>query len=195
MDETGDTGGTKDRILTVSLHIFSRRGYESTGVQEIAGEAGITKPTLYYYFGSKQGLLEAILSRYGAALIELFRKAGEYRHDLGANLTDLFQDTLDYALDHEDFFRLIRAIFSAAPETAAYTTGRGLRRELIALLERLFTEAAGDHGNMKNRQMVYAETFMGLLETWALNAVNGEIRITNQLRYRIIHNYMHGIFS
>jgi TetR/AcrR family transcriptional regulator len=192
MDEGEDT---RERILNSSLRMFSRRGFETTGVQEIVLEAGITKPTLYYYFGNKQGLLEAIISRYGAALTDILRRTAVYRHDLTFNLTSLFQDTLDYAADHEDFFRLIRTLFSAAPETSSHAAGIGLRRDLVAILERLFAEAAGDHGNMKNRQRVYAETFMGLLETWALIAVNGEMRMTNQMRHRIIHNYMHGIFS
>ena len=41
--------------------LFYSRGYDATGVQEIVDRAGVTKPTLYYYFGSKKGLLKAIL--------------------------------------------------------------------------------------------------------------------------------------
>jgi TetR/AcrR family transcriptional regulator len=48
---------------------------------------------------------------------------------------------------------------------------------------------------MKNRQKIYAESFMGLLETWGILGVNNEILIDDPLRYRIIHQYMHGIFS
>ena len=48
-------------ILEEALKLFSNNGYEATGVQEICEQAGVTKPTLYHYFGSKQGLLDAVL--------------------------------------------------------------------------------------------------------------------------------------
>ena len=51
------------RLLDIALDLFSRRGYEGTGVQEIVAAAGVTKPTLYHYFGSKIGVLKALLDR------------------------------------------------------------------------------------------------------------------------------------
>ena len=39
---------------------FYEKGYDAIGVQEIADAAGVTKPTLYHYFGSKYGLLQAV---------------------------------------------------------------------------------------------------------------------------------------
>ena len=59
----------KQRILEVGLNLFAQQGYEATGVQEICDQAEITKPTLYHYYGSKQGLLESILEeRFGPFL-------------------------------------------------------------------------------------------------------------------------------
>ena len=52
---------TKEKILSCAEELFYLKGYDGTGVQEIAGQAGITKPTLYYYFGSKRGLLDQLL--------------------------------------------------------------------------------------------------------------------------------------
>ena len=46
-------------------------------VQEIAEQSGITKPTLYYYFGSKQGLMETILEEKSRILEEMLEKAVE----------------------------------------------------------------------------------------------------------------------
>jgi TetR/AcrR family transcriptional regulator len=186
---------TREAILVAALALFSRRGYESAGIQEITDTAGITKPTLYYYFGSKQGLLETLVGQYGGRLLEITRKGAEYRHDLGMNLSGLFRDTLQFALGNQDFFRLMKSLFSAAPETAGFAVGNRLRKELVSILERLFAAASGDHGNMKNRQKMYAESFMGLIETWGILAVNGEMTMTSHFQFKIIHQYMHGIFS
>ncbi|GHT74172.1 hypothetical protein FACS1894124_3660 [Spirochaetia bacterium] len=187
--------GTKEIILKNALSLFSRRGFESTGIQELVNEAGITKPTLYYYFGSKQGLLEAIVTEYGGALLEITRRASQYNHDLVMNLTGLFQDIIQYAFAHPDYFRLMLDLFSSAPETSGYAAGNGLRKALVSIIESLFALASGDHGNMKDRQKMYAETFFGLIETWALLALNGEMELSSHIQYRIVHQYMHGIFS
>jgi TetR/AcrR family transcriptional regulator len=186
---------TGARILDAALQLFARKGYEYVSVQEIAEAVGVTKPTLYYYFKSKQGLLEAILAKHGVELIRVTRSAAEYHHDLVTNLTRLFRETIGFAHLDASFYRLWRSLFASAPESPGYALGSGLRREIVALLEGLFAGASGDHGNMRNREKVYAETFLGLLETWAMLSINGETRIDDQLQYRIIHQYMHGIFS
>lgn len=51
----------REKILECALDLFYQKGYDAVGVQEIVTLAGITKPTLYYYFKSKYGLLEALL--------------------------------------------------------------------------------------------------------------------------------------
>src|SRR5215510_9029892 len=56
MDEKS---GVKQTILDKSLELFSAKGYEGVSVSELTEAAGITKPTLYYYFGSKEGVFEA----------------------------------------------------------------------------------------------------------------------------------------
>lgn len=49
------------RILESALDLFATRGYDATSIREIRGAAGITKPTLYHFFGSKDGLFRAIV--------------------------------------------------------------------------------------------------------------------------------------
>ena len=53
----------KERIMECALDLFYAKGYDAVGVQEIVEKAGITKPTLYYYFGSKLGLLKPFWRR------------------------------------------------------------------------------------------------------------------------------------
>ncbi|MDR2783092.1 MAG: TetR/AcrR family transcriptional regulator [Treponema sp.] len=186
---------TRTIILSAALELFSKQGFETVGVQTIADKAELAKPSLYYYFKSKQGLLEAIVAEHGAELCAVVKKAAEYRHELVMNLTSLFNETMNFARRDTAFFRLAHSLFSSTPESASYAVGSPLRRELVSILRRLFTQASADHGNMKEREWVYAETFFGLLDTWAVLMINGEVELENQLRYRIIHNYMHGIFS
>jgi TetR/AcrR family transcriptional regulator len=102
---------------------------------------------------------------------------------------------MKFARANPDFYRLMMSLFSAPPETEAFLAGKELRRQLVGVLEELFTAASKDHGNMKKRQKIYAETFMGLLETFGVLTVNNEISLDDHLGFRIVHQYMHGIFS
>lgn len=51
----------RDRLLNVALKLFAQKGFESTSVREIASAAEVTKPTIYYYFKSKEGLYLELL--------------------------------------------------------------------------------------------------------------------------------------
>jgi AcrR family transcriptional regulator len=47
----------------VAADLFAHQGFDATAVREIVAAADVTKPTLYYYYGSKMGLAEALLTR------------------------------------------------------------------------------------------------------------------------------------
>lgn len=55
---------TRDSLLDHALTLFSERGYAATGVRDIIRAAGVTQPTLYYHFGDKTGLFQALIERY-----------------------------------------------------------------------------------------------------------------------------------
>jgi len=78
---------SKEVILNAAILLFSQKGYEGVGVQEICEHAGITKPTLYYFFKSKQGLLQAIADSKGAELLQKVSDAAVYEHDFIKSLT------------------------------------------------------------------------------------------------------------
>jgi len=49
-------------ILRVATRVFYAKGYDAASLQDIAGELGIQKASLYYYFASKEELLHAVLA-------------------------------------------------------------------------------------------------------------------------------------
>jgi AcrR family transcriptional regulator len=65
---------SRERILDSAVQLFSQRGYAGAGVHEIARGAGIEKAALYWHFGSKEGLLAAVLDRMDAEFVERIAK-------------------------------------------------------------------------------------------------------------------------
>jgi AcrR family transcriptional regulator len=54
---------TSDRILDTALALFGTRGYEATSLDMLAADLRLTKQTILYWFGSKEGVLDAVVDR------------------------------------------------------------------------------------------------------------------------------------
>ena len=51
----------RNKILTAAHNLFVTSGYGSTTIKHIAGEAGVAVQTVYFVFGNKRAILEALL--------------------------------------------------------------------------------------------------------------------------------------
>lgn len=60
----------EQQMLDVAEEVFAERGYQAS-MDEIAERCGVSKPMLYEYFGSKEGLLRAAIARSRTALYEV----------------------------------------------------------------------------------------------------------------------------
>ena len=60
---------TTQAILEAAAALFGERGYDETHLSEIGERAGVTVRPIYYYFGSKEALFEAVVAREEARLV------------------------------------------------------------------------------------------------------------------------------
>ncbi|WP_239084081.1 TetR/AcrR family transcriptional regulator [Asanoa ishikariensis] len=60
----------EQQMLDAAVRVFSRRGFHEASMDEIADEAGISKPMVYAYLGSKDDLFRACVNREGTRLLE-----------------------------------------------------------------------------------------------------------------------------
>jgi AcrR family transcriptional regulator len=185
----------RETLLEDALQLFSTRGYDAVGIQEIVDKAGVTKPTLYHYFGSKYGLLEGVLERDFNGLIDQVVDAADYNHDIVLNLTQLARVYFHFAVTHPVFYRLQLSMHFSAPDSEPKQAVAPFQMRQHAILEELFTKAAGDHGNMRSRQGIYAATYLGMINTYIGLALDGHIHLGEDVIYRAVHQFMHGIFS
>lgn len=63
----------KTKILQTALQLFAERGYDGTATSLIAKEAGVSEGLIFRHFGSKAGLLEAIMLEGLAQIAETMR--------------------------------------------------------------------------------------------------------------------------
>lgn len=94
----------QERLIEAATRLFCRYGINSVGVDAIVDAAGAAKTTLYKSFGSKDGLVEAVLEREGRAwrewfLAEIDGPGGTARQRLGR-----IAPTLKLWFERENFY-------------------------------------------------------------------------------------------
>ncbi|GLW63510.1 TetR family transcriptional regulator [Actinomadura rubrobrunea] len=153
------------QMLDVAEQVFGERGYRGTSMDEIAERCGVSKPMLYEYFGSKDGLLLACIGRAKAELHEVTEKAMA-----GASTPDdvLWRGMLAYFsfIDSHSrpFAMLLQEPLSGPPETAeAIEDTRRQQSELIAGVLRAFAPDAPD-----TAVAAYTQIIVGACERLAL---------------------------
>ncbi|MFH1059808.1 MAG: helix-turn-helix domain-containing protein [Pseudomonadota bacterium] len=185
----------REKILAEALHLFAAQGYEAVGVEAIARAAGVTKPTLYHYFGSKAGLLEELLQVNFLALLDAVRPALAYARDLPLTLYRTAHAYFGFARAHPEFYRMQLAMWFGPQDGEPFRAVQPWGQRQQELLTALFAAAAQDHGNMKGRQQRYAATFLGMINTMIGLQLHGLATLDDELVFKVVHQYMHGIYS
>lgn len=102
-----DSKSSYQRILKAACEIFANYGYEGASVQKIVRVAQTTKPTLYYYFGSKAGLYKAIVDRAHDERFQLMQQAAAQHETLEKQLMEILRVLFRFARRRRDFTRLL----------------------------------------------------------------------------------------
>jgi len=185
----------KENIIKAGIKLFSERGYDGIGVQEIVEQVNVTKPTLYHYFGSKRGLLDEILKLYGDVFYQVVKEKAIYANDITKNLNELAFTFIDFAKNNKEFYRMHLAMHFSPPDSEANQAVSVMNEKIYRSIEELFKNAEVDHGNMRGRSKIYAVTFIGMINSYISLSLNGYIELYDQLIYKAVHQFMHGIFS
>ena len=78
---------TRSAIIDAALKLFRERGYEATTMRAIATQAGVSVGNAYYYFESKEQLIQGFYDRAQVDHAEAARPVLERERELGARIT------------------------------------------------------------------------------------------------------------
>ena len=106
---------TRQRILKSALKRFAHGGYAGTSVQDIVDDARVTKPTLYYYFGNKAGLYQALVDRAFDERFRLIQAAAQRRSSLRDKLVEIIAALFAFLRTNRELMHLAFATAFAAP--------------------------------------------------------------------------------
>jgi AcrR family transcriptional regulator len=89
-------------ILKVAGKAFASDGYERASMDRIADRAGVSKPMLYAYFGSKEGLYVAYIEGTGRELVQRLLAADQAEAPHPVRLRALISEFLAFVEEHRD---------------------------------------------------------------------------------------------
>ncbi|MEU7878484.1 TetR/AcrR family transcriptional regulator [Microbispora bryophytorum] len=136
---------TREQIVETALRLFRDRGYEATTMRAIAAEAGVSVGNAYYYFRSKEQLIQAYYDRaqetHEAACHEVFAAERSFAGRLGGVLREWVRISEPYHEFAVKFFK--HAAEPSNPLSPFSAESAPARESAIALYREVVEGSAG----------------------------------------------------
>jgi TetR/AcrR family transcriptional regulator len=180
-------------ILQAALGLFARKGFEATSTREIVEAAGVTKPMLYYYFKSKEGLCEAVLARFLSPFYERLRAVIEEPRPPREALVEVVWCHLDYCRANRDFSKFFYSVFFGPDESplhpailaAAGTGGEPVHESA--------TRAAAA-GLIDPTKVEALETALNaMINFWVILTIKDEAQVSREVAVQIVDVLLDGV--
>lgn len=135
MMEPSPRGETATLILQAADELFGEQGLAGVSVRDVAERAGVNKGLVFYYFGSKEKLFEAVLERYYQAHRAALEHSFHSDAPLAERLHALVDAYLDFIEQHRRYPSLVQSLVVGSPAFHPF-----IQRNLEPMFR--FTEAA-----------------------------------------------------
>ena len=190
-----DMNSVKTALLKGALESFCLKGYDGVGVQELADLGRVTKPTLYHYFGNKEGILKTVLEFYFTPFLSELSDLAGAQKDLPLILEDLGFLFLKSSEREPSFWRFMLSINFSPSDSVPYRCVQAHLEKQFRILETLFKREVRRYGNMKGKEHLIAVSFIGLMHTHVSLVLNWHTRVSDKLVWNVVHQFLYGIFT
>lgn len=150
------------RLMRSAVDIFGRKGYAAASVREIVETAGVTKPVLYYHFGSKEGLMMAIIQEAAKSVLGVVEEAAALGGTAREHVFRLFASMRKLVRAHTSELRVVHAVYYFAPELLPTFDYRVFERIILGDLERTIRSGI-ESGELRNVSPAHASIALGAI--------------------------------
>lgn len=183
-------------IARTAARLFAERGYDATSVREIVEAAGVAKPTLYYYFRSKEGLAQALLTVPLTALVAALRSLVTTESDPIRCAERVLEANYDFCREDPDRARFIYSLLFGPRRSEVAGELEPFKADLFGWTESAVRRLA--EAGVIGREQVDAccASFRGLIMVSTLDYLFGDRPLGQDLARRqlkqILHGFSHG---
>lgn len=129
----------RERLLEAAIGLFARKGYHATSVREIVEAAGVTKPVLYYWFQSKEGVFHALMAMAVEAHQEVLARVRAHEGTAAERILLLGEGVMELVKINAEVVRIFDAVYygprEGAPDVDFDPLHGEFRRFLMSLVE------------------------------------------------------------
>ncbi len=142
MRTRGQSGDARDRLLLAAAELLDGSGDRTLSTRAVCERAGVQAPTLYHHFGSKQGLIDAVINHGFTQYVQPADPTGDPVDDLRHG----WDRHVAFGLEHPAFYALLYGRAEPGKPCAVTAPAHAMLRELLTVAARqgLLTVPAGD---------------------------------------------------
>lgn len=121
-------------ILAVALDLMAEFGYHGASLRELAKRLGISQPSLYHYFASKEELVEQIIESYSSEMMAIVPPLPSDAHAYPRLLSEYMFALYGPGSQHPKFIRFVFAVSRVNPRFGRLNREIFLERHRQAML-------------------------------------------------------------
>jgi AcrR family transcriptional regulator len=159
----------REQLLDIGRRLFAERGLDGTSIEEIAAQAGVSKPVVYEHFGGKEGLYAVVVDREVERFLTMGTRLLE-GEDTMAKFELAAVQLLRYIQENSDGFRIL--VRDSNP-TSGSGTFASLISDIASQVEYILGDVLEKRGYDPRLAPVYAQMLVGMVASagqWWLDA-------------------------
>ena len=183
----------RDRLLSSAAELFADRGFDGVSVREICVAAGVTKPTLYYYFGSKNRLAATIVAEASGHVVETVGEVVAGPGTVFGKLSRVARAIFERSSAAPKTSRFFFASVFAPREAAPWFDYDAVIPKIMALTARVFEEGVRTGETPGVDPEFETMVLLGTVQAYAMRFVRrGDVHLTAELAERIVERLLRG---
>lgn len=131
---------SRERLLETATELFAEKGYAGASVREIVEKAGVSRPVLYYYFKSKEGLFYAILEWAADVQQSILNEIFEFRGTVLDRFIFLYRRVHEGIHQYKSLYIMIHGLIYGPPEGVPEYDFASFQRCMLDAVKRIYTD-------------------------------------------------------
>jgi AcrR family transcriptional regulator len=179
-------------IARAAARLFASQGYDATSVREIVEAAGVTKPTLYYHFGSKEGLAQALFTVPMTRLVERLKNLVDGPGETVDVATGMIETHFAFCREDPDRGRFVYALFFGPLASGLATELARFSQELTAIWSQLSRRFASSKIIDPARAQAFTTNLRGMIVVYTTDFLYKGDALGPDLAPRLVRDLLDG---
>jgi len=154
----------RQRLLETATELFAEKGYAVTSVREIVEKAGVSKPVLYYYFKSKDGLFYAVLQWAVDVQQKILNEIFESKGTILDRFIIFYRRVYEGVRQYQNLYILIHGLIYGPPQGVPEYDFAKYQRLMLDAVKRIYMEGVASGEIRKVDADEVAFLVLGLLD-------------------------------